>query len=211
MLLIGTNIFAQTITLPNSPVKTIVTGEAGLYEETAIPFQVSGMKVTDLHYMLVKDSLPPEWMVMACMNGECIGGTPSSGIFTNFMKNPDTVGFLKYHFGFEGKSGRGIISYLIYKEAPFDSGAKTLTFDITYDQKLGLTSLTDESKLSCSSQGNGCLQITAKQNGLLQLFSIDGKLVFAENVLAKTVNQVLLSPGMYMARMSGQTIKVVVY
>jgi hypothetical protein len=120
------------IIFPNGNEKKLITNQSSIYEVTNIPFIYPKGKVTDLSWQRVSDSFPSNWFIMACMNGTCLGGVPESGRFDNFLSNPDSLGFLKYHFSFNDIPGTAIIKFFIYNDLLLGAVGDTATFNITY-------------------------------------------------------------------------------
>ncbi|MDI1234647.1 MAG: T9SS type A sorting domain-containing protein [bacterium] len=170
--------------------KKLITGLPNIYEETAIPFIYRGGKVIDLKWKRLSDSFPTEWFVMACMNGTCLNGVPENGVFENILNNPDSIGFLRYHFDFNGKAGQGIIKYLVFKDFIF-SKSDTAIFNITYDPTLSSinTLLSNSYSIFPNPVIDNKISINLEESELISDLKIT-----VYNCLGQTVVEYMLNP-----------------
>ncbi len=179
------------IIFPKGHEKKLITPIENIYDETAIPFIYPMGKITDLKWKKLSDSFPVEWTVVACMNGTCIPGTPEGGQFLNILNNPDSIGFVKFHFDFNGKAGRGVIKYIIFEDF-YSSNFDIVTLDVTYDPTLSEKSLSKT--IDYSIFPNPIKDNKIWINIRDAEFAADGSVTIF-NSIGQTVGQYILNPG----------------
>ncbi|MDZ4759053.1 MAG: T9SS type A sorting domain-containing protein [Bacteroidota bacterium] len=211
-MLLMTVIGHTQIIFPEGHEKKITSSHTVLYEETKIPFINRGGKITDLRWQRISDSIPPDWFIMACMNGTCLGGVPESGRFDNFLNNADSIGFLKYHFDFNGMPGTAIIRFLIFNDLMIGSNTDTATFNITYVAPNALAYSSEPAQLTAYPNPStdfwtiGGIDITsiisAKITDVLgHIIAIELPIIPVNNLSCRIYNT-SLTPGIYFLKLS---------
>ena len=98
---------------PNSTKLFLQTTENHLYYETEVLFHTGKYKITDYRFQKLSDSIDKNWVLYACINGDCKDRLTDTGSFKSDFGLNDSTGFIRVHVFTNDSIGSAKYSYRI--------------------------------------------------------------------------------------------------